>query len=74
MLHGYPGHPELELAVMRLYQTTKDPEHLAFAEYLLSSRGQPRQDQGGESFFIYEAKQRADEVVPHTLDNIYSQT
>ncbi len=25
------GHPELELAVMRLYQTTKDPEHLAFA-------------------------------------------
>ncbi|WP_210498112.1 beta-L-arabinofuranosidase domain-containing protein, partial [Pantoea ananatis] len=28
-LHGYPGHPEIELALMRLYEVTQQPRYLA---------------------------------------------
>lgn len=59
-LHGYPGHPELELAMFRLYAVTKDPRHLAWGRYLLDERGQNRADQDGMKFFEYEAKMRGD--------------
>ncbi len=40
---GYPGHPELELALMRLYRLTGDSKHLALASYFIDERGrQPR--------------------------------
>lgn len=26
-LHGYPGHPEIELALMRLYEVTEEPRY-----------------------------------------------
>ncbi|WWC63757.1 uncharacterized protein I303_106362 [Kwoniella dejecticola CBS 10117] len=70
-LHGYPGHPELELAVLRLYSFTKDPKHLAFAKYLLEARGVSTEDQGGEPYFVWEAKQRKDNILPPTIDTIY---
>ncbi|WRT69314.1 uncharacterized protein IL334_006298 [Kwoniella shivajii] len=70
-LHGYPGHPEFELAILRLYNFTKDPKHLKFAEYLLQARGVEREDQGGDNYFVYEAKQRDDHIVPPTMDTIY---
>lgn len=38
--HGYPGHPEIELALMRLYQLTQDPKHLKLAKYFVDQRGQ----------------------------------
>jgi len=57
-LHGYGGHPELELAMLRLYGTTKDARHLQFGRYLLEERGTKRQDQGGQSYFVWEAKDR----------------
>lgn len=69
-LHAYPGHPEFELAVLRLYSLTKDPNHLEFGEYLLSERGVKRADQNDESFFVHEAKKRDDYIVPHTMDSI----
>lgn len=72
-LHGYPGHPELELAVLRLYSVTKDPKHLAFGTYLISDRGVPHEEQGGKSYFIYEAEQRKDQVCPHTMDSLLDQ-
>lgn len=40
-LRGYPGHPEIELALMRLYQVTQNPEHLKLAAYFIRERGQP---------------------------------
>ncbi len=70
-LHGYPGHPELELAVLRLHSLTSNPEHLKFAEYLLSARGVKRADQGGESYFIHEAFKRQDSTVAHTMDDVH---
>lgn len=36
---GYPGHPELELALMRLYELTDDPKHLHLASYFIDERG-----------------------------------
>lgn len=38
-LHIYPGHPELELALYKLYQYTKKEKYLKFMEYLLLQRG-----------------------------------
>jgi DUF1680 family protein len=72
-LHGYPGHPELELAVLRLYAVTSDACHLSFARYLLEARGVVRDDQDGRSYFPYEARQRGDVTVPHTMDSIDEQ-
>lgn len=71
-IHGYPGHPEFELAVMRLYAVTQDPKHLEFARYMLSERGVKRSEQGDEPFFVYEAKNREDYLVAHNMDDIYN--
>ncbi len=38
-LRGYPGHPELELALMRLYAVTGEERHLRLAEYFIRERG-----------------------------------
>lgn len=38
-LHGYPGHPEIELALMRLYEVTTQPRYLALASYFVEQRG-----------------------------------
>lgn len=59
---GYPGHPELELAVLRLYAITHDPRHLDFARHLLSARGTSPTMLEGKRFFIWEAEQRGDNV------------
>ena len=39
-LRGYPGHEELELALVKLYEATGDKEHLALAKYFIDERGQ----------------------------------
>lgn len=39
-LHGYPGHPVIEMALMRLYAVTHDPKHLKLAKYFVDQRGQ----------------------------------
>ncbi|WP_045727941.1 beta-L-arabinofuranosidase domain-containing protein [Xanthomonas sp. GPE 39] len=56
-LHGYPGHPEIELALMRLYEATSEPRYLALARYFVEQRGRTphyydiEQEQRGGSFF-----------------------
>lgn len=39
-LHGYPGHPEMEIALMRLYEFTEDRKYLNLAKYFIDQRGQ----------------------------------
>ncbi len=36
---GYPGHPELELALVRLYRVTRNEKHLELARYFIDERG-----------------------------------
>ncbi|MDN8599358.1 glycoside hydrolase family 127 protein [Citrobacter sp. S2-9] len=38
-LRGYPGHPEIELALMRLYEVTHEPRYQALARFFLEERG-----------------------------------
>jgi len=37
---GYPGHQEIELALVKLYHITKDEKHLKLAKYFIDERGQ----------------------------------
>lgn len=37
--HGYPGHPELELALVRLYRATGKQRYLQLSKYFVDERG-----------------------------------
>ncbi|KRL22845.1 glycoside hydrolase family 127 protein [Lentilactobacillus kisonensis] len=39
-IHGYDGHPEIELALAKLYETTKNRTYLNLAKYFITERGQ----------------------------------
>ncbi len=42
-LHGYPGHEEIELALVSMYHATNDPLMLKLAKYFIDERGkEPR--------------------------------
>lgn len=51
-LHGYPGHPEAELALYRLYRETGNEKYLKLSRYFLDQRGQE------PNFFIEEWERR----------------
>ena len=55
--HGYPGHPEIELALLRLYERIGDGKHLVLAKYFIEERGNPL-GQDGQHFYVVEAKER----------------
>ncbi|MCW8114179.1 glycoside hydrolase family 127 protein [Yersinia intermedia] len=38
-LHGYPGHPEIELALMRLYEVTGNARYMTLTQYFVEQRG-----------------------------------
>jgi uncharacterized protein len=38
-IRGYPGHPEIELSLLRLYKATRDPRSLELARYFIEERG-----------------------------------
>ncbi|MBC7254887.1 MAG: glycoside hydrolase family 127 protein [Chloroflexi bacterium] len=37
---GYPGHEEIELALVKLYRVTGEPRYLELAQYFIEERGQ----------------------------------
>jgi uncharacterized protein len=39
-LRGYCGHPEIELALVKLYHATQNPRYLKLATYFIDERGQ----------------------------------
>lgn len=39
-IHGYPGHEEIELALVRLWDVTKEDRYLELAKYFIDQRGQ----------------------------------
>lgn len=53
---GYPGHQEIEIGLLRLFELTKDPLPLKLAQYFVLERGQL--DEEGETYFDKEAKAR----------------
>lgn len=59
--HGYPGHPEIELALLRLYSVTENPKHLALAKYFIDERGNPT-GQDGQHYYTVEAEKRGERL------------
>lgn len=57
--HAYPGHPEIELALLRLFDRTKDPKHRALAQYFLEERGNPT-GQNGRHYYEVEKEARGE--------------
>lgn len=39
-IHGYPGHPEIELALMRMFEVTGNQRYSDLAQYFIEQRGQ----------------------------------
>lgn len=48
--HGYPGHQEIELALIRLYEATDEKRYLDMAKYFIDRRGV------GENYFLGEER------------------
>ncbi|MBV8901294.1 MAG: glycoside hydrolase family 127 protein [Verrucomicrobia bacterium] len=53
-LRGYPGHPEVELALMRLYRVTGEKRYLDLCRFFINERGR------SPNYFEQEAVQRLD--------------
>lgn len=58
-LHGYPGHPEIELALLRLYSVTGAQDAYDLARYFLEERGNLK-GQNGKHYYDWEEEQRGD--------------
>lgn len=56
-MHGYPGHPEIEMALLRLYSETGNEDAYKLARYFVEERGNSI-GQNGKMFYVWEADQR----------------
>ncbi|KAI1088662.1 glycoside hydrolase family 127 protein [Rostrohypoxylon terebratum] len=57
--HGYPGHPEIELALLRLYAETGNEDAYKLAKYFVEERGNPT-GQEGLPYYDWERIKRGD--------------
>lgn len=70
-IHGYPGHQEIELALVKLYEITKDRKYTDMAKYFLDERGK------SPNYFLEEQKnEKFKRIFPEFLnyDPLYSQS
>ena len=69
---GYPGHPEVELALLKLYRATGEKHCLELAEHFINVRGVPVEGADG-NFYKKEAGQRDWSVWGNNADDSYYQ-
>ncbi len=62
-IHGIPGHEEVEIGLLRMYQVTGNKRDLDLAEYFLNERGK------NPSFFKEEKKRRGWSVAENNPEN-----
>lgn len=70
-IHGYPGHQEVEIGLIKLYRLTKERRYLDQAKYFIDARGV------GENYFLKEMAQPGYQMIfPefHDYDPHYSQS
>ena len=69
--HGYPGHPEIELALVKLYRATGQKRYLDRAKYFIDTRGV-----GENYFFQEEKKEKYQQIFPEFAGYVpeYSQS
>lgn len=58
--HGYPGHPEIELALIRFHKRTGNEKALSLARYFLEERGNPAGVDGTRHYYDVEAEARGE--------------
>ena len=56
-IHGYPGHQEVEIGLIKLYQTTGEKKYLDQAKYFIDARGV------GENYFLKEMERPDYEMI-----------
>ncbi|KAK9422296.1 hypothetical protein SUNI508_04975 [Seiridium unicorne] len=77
--HAYPGHPEIELALLRLYSATGNQDAYDLAKYFLEERGNPTGQDGLLYYDWEEEKIRGDSrylrgnAYPMARDHWYNQ-
>lgn len=59
-IKGYPGHPEIELALLRFYSVTGHRESYELAKYFLYERGNPN-GPDGKHYYDWEADRRGED-------------
>ncbi|KAJ5370157.1 Six-hairpin glycosidase [Penicillium cataractarum] len=59
-LAGYPGHPEIELALLRLYKVTGDQKHLKLAQFFIEERGNQKGGKEQRPYYDVEAEARGE--------------
>ena len=64
--HGYPGHPEIELALLRLYERTGAQRYFDLASYFVTERGSPTGCQG-QHFYDVELERRGADAAKRPL-------
>lgn len=70
-VRGYPGHQEIELALIRLYRATGDEKYFNLSKFFIEERGQK------PHFFDQEAQKRGEKEKKHyrnIFDYQYSQS
>lgn len=70
-IHGYPGHQEIELALVKLYRVTGEKRYLACARYFIDERGKE------PNYFLEEIERRGGEFLFDEFKNYdirYSQS
>ncbi len=70
-VRGYPGHQEIELALVRLYRATGDEKYFNLSKFFIEERGQK------PHFFDQEAQKRGEKEKKHyrnIFDYQYSQS
>lgn len=72
-LRGYPGHPEIELALLRLYKVTGDKEHLRLATFFIEERGNPK-GTDGRHYYDVESERRGDAISQMFVRRLQSHT
>jgi uncharacterized protein len=66
--HAYPGHPEIELALLRLYATTGNQDAYDLGKYFVTERGNPT-GQDGMLYYDWEEQKRGEH--PFLRPNAY---
>lgn len=60
--HGYPGHQEIELALVKLYEVTGVERYLKLAKHFIDTRGV------GENYFLREEARGQQRIFPEFAD------
>ncbi|NLB68879.1 MAG: glycoside hydrolase family 127 protein, partial [Lentisphaerae bacterium] len=67
-MRGYPGHQEIELALVRLYEATKKKRYLKLAQYFIEERGRK------PNYFDKEAAKRGETPDTNNPHRVYEYT